>query len=278
MPFSKTKIHVPLIKNSGPLARKIYTLLGLISTAIFLTAAVIFVTNVEKFSQDLLIPCQKGEKASFDCPQIADITSKPLRYLGNGDEAIAFVSADDQYVMKLFLKYHIFKNKTPTWRKCIQRLSGFRFTRRSPVQILKRYSQGFSALADITGVLAVHRYRSPEQLPNCTLIDKRGIKHTLDLNDFAFVIQKKGHLVSQKEWESDRKNLDAKFKDLFTTIANKGFVSLSATFNRDNFAILDDKAIMIDLGKLEYLPKRAYATEEKRFQERYITVVGPAPQ
>jgi hypothetical protein len=258
--------------------RKVYTFMGLICTAAFFTAAVIFVANVGRFSQDLLIPCQRGKEASFNYPQITDITSKPLRYLGNGAEAIAFVSADDEYVIKLFLKYHIFENNTPTWRKCIQRLSGFRFTRRSTEQIIKRYSQGLSELADITGMLAVHRYRSPEQLPICTLIDNQGLKHTIDLNDFAFVIQKKGRLISQKEWAGDRTNLDAKFKDLFSTIANRGFVSLSKTFNRDNFAILDDQAIMIDLGKLEYLPKRAYATEQKRFEERYIKVVGLAPQ
>ena len=62
------------------------------------------VTQTSHFSKELLRENieQFGEPLNFSL--LNDIVSSPLHYIGNGLESIAFVSGDDKYVLKFFLK------------------------------------------------------------------------------------------------------------------------------------------------------------------------------
>ncbi len=222
------------------------------------------------FSKKLLVPCGEEKLVALNFPELNALVSKPLRYLGHGAEAIAFATADNNYVIKFFLTQRIFTKPNLNPFQKVRKLISIPYPPRKKEILLSRYEQGFHTLPELTAMLAVHRYTSPEILPECTLIDYHGVKHSLDLNKVAFVVQRKGTPLKKGTLANNRNLFDPKLHDLFTALTNKGFVNLSKGFTPKNFAILDDKAIMIDLGKLEYFPERAHTTEQENFQRRYL--------
>jgi hypothetical protein len=228
------------------------------------------ITRIQPFSPDLLVTCLEEKEVPLNFPQLQEIVKEPLQYLSNGNEAVAFVSADDKYVLKFFFTKHFFNRVHYKPKDRIRQILGPRFRVEKAHAALRRYEQGLANLPEETAMLAVHHYRSPEILPVCTLKDREGKMFSVDLNNVAFVVQRKCRILSKIEFAKEQENLDPKFQDLFSSIANKGFVNLSGTFYLPNFALLDDRAVMIDLGKLEYRPEEAYQAEEEKFQERYL--------
>ncbi len=222
---------------------------------VFLAITLFFcVPMVDPFSKDLLMRCTDGEKVPFDFPKLNEILSKPLHYLSHGHESIVFTSEDDKYVVKFFLTREIFT--TPRF-KPKRNLNRFFF---GPVKVtrskntLKKYAQVFHRLPESAALLAVHEYESQDILPLCTLIDHQGITRTLNLNPLAFIVQIKAKTIKKHLSPLELESLKPKLHDLFTTLSKNGFVDLRTKFNPLNFGILDDKAVIIDTGQLDYRP------------------------
>ena len=128
-----------------------------------------------------------------------------------------------------------------------------------------RYEKAFESLPEETGLVAIHLKKSEEQLPLCTLIDYRGKEHEVDLNELAFVVQKKGEALYKRYRVT--KEMRGQFEKLFNAIGDKGFKIRSSIFFPYNYALCEGRAIMIDLGKLEFRPE---APEERgRLLARY---------
>ncbi len=239
----------------------------LFACLLFLLTTFLGFTKIDHFSKGMLLECrpEKTQKL-FDFCLINEIAKKPVYYIGNGEEAIAFATSDDKYVLKFFLKRQILKKLFFKPKKKFKQvflkdneiLTGF--------ESLKKYEMALTALPDETGVLAVHAGESVEKLPICKLIDYRGKEHLVDLNRVAFVVQKKAKIINKRMLTE---SVNQQLQELFSGISGKGYISTSPTFNPENFAILDNKGVMIDVGKLEYVPDKAYGIEEEKFLKRY---------
>lgn len=223
----------------------------------------------DEISETLFIPVSTAKTIPFSLEILEEITKKPLRYLGNGMEAMAFSSDNNQFVLKFFFRreYHtkpkfdpIARYRQLTWKKLSEKRNR---------HITNRYEQALEEIPDLTGMVDFHRYISPNRLPTCTLIDSSGKHFVIDLNKLTFAIQKKAIVTNKEFLKANRKELDAKFAHFFTQITEKGFVNIRRSFNPANFALLDNKIIMIDIGELKYNPEKAHTSEKSYLETRY---------
>jgi hypothetical protein len=228
------------------------------------------ITKKDKISQTLFVPVCRTKVIPFVCEELEEITSKPLHYLGNGFEAMAFLSADEKYVLKFFFRRE-FQTKAkfdPVER--IRQLLWTKTSERRNRHIANRYEQALNEIPELTGMVDFHRYTSSQLLPICTVIDPEGKSHLLDLNKLTFAIQKKGLVTDSSFLKANRQHLNPKFEHFFTQITEKGYINIRRSFNPANFALLDDRIIMIDLGELKYAPEKAHTTELSYLQKRYL--------
>lgn len=229
------------------------------------------VARKESLSETLFIPVSTAKTVPFSDKIIEEITAKPLTYLGNGCEAMAFSSYDNQYVLKLFFRreYHTKPKFDPVAR--FRQLTWKKMSEKRNRHIANRYQQALLEIPELTGLIDFHRYISPNRLPICTLIDSNGKSHLIDLNKLTFAIQKKAFVTDKQFLQAHREKLGPKFTDFFTKITEKGFVNTRRSFNPANFALLDGNIIMIDIGELKYDPEKAHTSEKAYLEKRYLS-------
>ncbi len=188
-----------------------------------------------------------------DLPEIEDIPATTFRYLGKGGQSYIFVSEDDRYVLKLFRSSRLNILKLLPFEKQIDKQENL--IRKT----LESYSIADRYLKEETGLIGVHLTQKGK-LPPLKIIDKLGIAHPLNPNDYPFVIQEKAVLV--KERISQLMNagnlLGAKqaLSNLFSLIEErkaKGIGDADANVTK-NFGFCGDRAIQIDGGRFSFSP------------------------
>lgn len=219
----------------------------------------------DSFSPELFVQNFKKETTFFNYPEIEKIIKEPLRYLGHGGQAMAFESIDGKYVIKFFLSKRIHRYTRIKPFSIYQRFfSNKPFnTTRDRSQILLRYQKAFELLQEETGLIAIHLSPSTPPLPSCSIIDYNGKMHQVDLSTTSFVIQKRGQPL---EVASSQKAL----LELMEKIAIKGFKNRSKRFNKNNFALIGNKAIMIDLGHISFSKAQKIDPSEELIKLRKI--------
>jgi hypothetical protein len=133
-------------------------------------------------------------------------SSVPTRftYLGRGRQAFAFVSEDGETVLKLFNRKRL---EVPWYAK----ISGLFLKRKERSQFrLKIFPQSYrlahAYIPEETGLLTVHLERSETVWPTVQLTDKASRQFSVNLNEVAFVLQKKGEGTLLEKLKSVRKN------------------------------------------------------------------------
>jgi len=222
-------------------------LLCLLALCILLGALCIHLPD--RFSPDLLVQGIEHEFPHHECANLHEILSQPFSYLGKGSQAIAFASADGKYVLKFFLtnRFHTglrirrpFK-KTPPFR-----IRG---------DVLERYASAFEKIQEETALIAMHLSATKDHLPRCVLQDPQGHQHTIDLNRFSFLVQKKCTCLSThfaKLPLEKKESLRQKLQELLTSLARKGFYNLRGSFKEQNFAFCEDEVYIIDIGNFVF--------------------------
>jgi len=138
-----------------------------------------------------------GEQSKL---QLDEILSQEFHYLGKGCQSYVFCSEDDKYVIKFF-KYQRFRPQF--W---LEWASIFPFMKeyydykaaeknRKLWNAFGSWKLAYEDLKDETGVLYVHFNKKVEWNKNLIVYDKMGLKHSLDLNQLEFMVQKKGNLL-----------------------------------------------------------------------------------
>jgi hypothetical protein len=124
--------------------------------------------------------------------------SQPYRYFGCGGQSFVFFSADDRYVLKLFKDRYT----PPGWLNFIPVPYLFdRYKekkRHKKADKLKRdftsYQIAFEELFEHTGVIYIHLNPS-SHLKSLKIHDLLNHEHSVDLNSYDFILQKKGELL-----------------------------------------------------------------------------------
>lgn len=185
--------------------------------------------------------------------------AQEFRYLGNGLQCYAFASADDRYVLKVFKHHHM---RPKSWLNQI-RLPGLLDIKRQQIirsrerrceNSFKSYKIAYNCLKEETGIIYIHLNKTSEFSHLLKLIDNIGIKHTVDLNQVEFILQKKAepffpilekHILTKNDTEA-KKCLDSLIL-LIIGRSKKGIADKDPVVWR-NFGFAGNRAVEIDVG------------------------------
>lgn len=208
----------------------------------------------------------------WDIPQLSKdelehlqaILAQTYHYLGKGAQSYAFRSADDKYVLKFFKFKHLRPNAfivlLPDWPKALANFKQthiehktYRFT-----TLFDGHHLAYMRDRDNSALMFIHLNPTQNFLMHTTLNDKMGFHHTLDLNQFSFVLQKKGittrALINGHLQEGNIQNALLAIKSVLDMLLNEYHRGI---YDRDhgvlhNTGFVDGHPFHLDVGKLTY--------------------------
>lgn len=199
---------------------------------------------------------------------IERICSKPFTYLAKGSQAYAFISEDKKYVLKLFKCYHLspVEGIKTLWLPPIVsdiRDQAVRKRYKKINETLRSYKIASQNLYDECGLLALEILPTPSFRQQVTLIDKMKRKHTINLGDYGFIIQRRANLIYPQltSWmatgELDKaKEALSSIVALIVQRSRKGIQDSDPDLHK-NAGLIGTTAILIDLGSLHSNPSAA---------------------
>ncbi len=181
-------------------------------------------------------------------------------YLASGNQCYAFISEDREYILKFFKMKNLFPkdwlNSLPL--SILQRL-GFKHETSNQLfseRIFESYKAAYESLRDETGLLYIHLNKTSEFTSNVTLIDNKGKKYSLNLDNVEFIVQRRAQKIYEhldelvrKENYEDLKLCIRSFLLLIAARCEKGFVDQDLSI-RNNFGFVENQAIQIDCATL----------------------------
>ncbi len=224
----------------------------------------------------------KIKDAPFPTPeQIAvasEILEQPFRYMGRGRQCFVFESEDGNYILK-FIKcqrvnvstlYETFPLPKFLDKK---RKAKIKERRDRLKQLLTSYSLAFDPLTSQTGVLFCSIQPMAPLQKQVTLIDKLGMKHSLDMAQAPFVLQQKGTkvmpLLKELLAKGDKKQLKVRLNQLVDLFVERSKTAVinpdNSLFRHCNIGFTKTRAIYLDVGTFVRRPKasrRKYLKEE----------------
>jgi hypothetical protein len=194
-----------------------------------------------------------------ECLEVESALKQSFHYLGCGGQCYAFASEDGRYVIKFFITpFRLFSSHAlqtlPIFstKKCTQK------TKRALSKLQRDFSSYQIAndiLKEETGVLYMHLTKSTHLKKQLRIVDKLGIAHTLDLDQFAFAIQRKADLAFthlRALIESGELELaKAAMRSLIALCIErdrKGIDDHDAKIHR-NFGFIENRPLFIDIGR-----------------------------
>lgn len=192
--------------------------------------------------------------------KVEEILSQPFHYLGKGAQCYAFVSDDDQYVIKFFRLHNLL---TPEWFVNMPLPSFLQSYRKEKIQRkfgeffrdFLSYKIAFDSLQEDTGLIYVHLNKTDVLHKKITLFDKIKIQHSVDLDSMEFLLQKKADLfypaLHKLIQEGKREEVKANVKELIHFLAKRSSLGL---YDKDpdintNFGVCNGKPLQIDVGR-----------------------------
>jgi hypothetical protein len=175
--------------------------------------------------------------------------SEPLTFLGSGNQFYAFETADGRYVVK-FMKFSRRRpipwlEKLPlplfldSWRNSYLAQRSKRLS-----HLEKSSSLALRDLQQETGLVPL-----PQLQQTVTLVDKLGIRHTIDLSRTQFFLQKKAQPFTSYFLQnpSQSQSLLTSYIKTVGSQCSKGICNLDPMLER-NFGVADNRMIVLDIG------------------------------
>ena len=201
------------------------------------------------------------EWATQDKPlePLEPIFQQKFTYLGSGGQSYVFASEDGNYVIKFFKHYrmrlhplidHIPLPKKLSLKREVQRAKRLKKQNRD----FGSYKLAFEHLKEETALIYIHLNHGEDLGLVARIVDRLNIEHKLRLDDYTFLLQKKGCLaypyLDQLE-ERENKKAIALIKELVKARCNKGIYDEDAKIHR-NVGFIDGHPFFIDVGRLKY--------------------------
>ncbi len=199
--------------------------------------------------------------------QLEDALSQKFHYLGYGGQCFVFASEDGNYVIKFFKHkirkpYSLLLNiSLPGFidKKRQHRLNKILFKLNRD---FTSYKIAFEELREETGLIYVQLNKKKWLNRTIHIIDKIGIEHSISLDDFEFIVQKKAQLIYPYIENLIQKNDLWAFKQTLHAICNKIICrSQKGIFDEDlgihrNLGFIADEPIFMDVGRFVKDPAR----------------------
>ncbi len=202
-----------------------------------------------------------------------EIFSQSFTFLASGTQSYAFVSQDQQYVLKFFKMKHL----TPeTWLKYARRKKSAKREEKVS-RTFGMLKAAYQELRDETGLVFVHLNRSKDLKKQVRLISRNGKEYQLFLEAVPFILQKRAELIyphlaklmDQGEKLAATRCLHS-FLDLIWTRELRGFVDRDQSISK-NYGFIGEKAVQIDIGSLA---RKEWIEEERQPQQEIDRVVA----
>lgn len=190
--------------------------------------------------------------------EIRAILSQKFTYLASGNHCYTFVSDDDAYVIKFFKQKQI----TPiTWKDYLP-IPSRRLIRENRRKYRNKmygsYVIAATKLKCQTGTMYLHLTKSHQFSRRLSLIDQHGRRHSIDLNNAEFLIQKRAQIgfsyLDTMLAQSKIREAALAIDSLFSLIAARcklGIVDDDCQLWK-NFGFREGKAMEVDIGEFRY--------------------------
>jgi len=199
--------------------------------------------------------------------EVNGILDQPFIYLGKGHHVFAFASADGEYVLK-FLKRN--PSSLNSWLDTFPLPASLNALRKHKLDekrerlhtIFTGWKTGYEDLSLETGVLVVSMNRQSGFKQPVTLIDRMGLSHSVQLDETAFVLQKRvdvladvltNYIDNQKNDEA--KQLLSRLIALYQSEYDRGFAEQDRYILRNTGVTKEGRPVHIDIGRLVRLDK-----------------------
>lgn len=208
------------------------------------------------------------------------ILKQKFTYLGKGAQSYVFKSNDNQYVIKFFK----FKHLRPSFY--LQALPSLSFLATYKEGVAKRkarklndvfqgYHTAYELHKDEAGLIYIHLNKSNHLNTILTVYDKLGRSHQIDLDQYVFLVQKKGETLQTviksllKNQKIDlAKDRIHQILDLYVAEYKKGIYDFDHGVLH-NTGFIDQKPIHLDVGKL----KREEKMKDPSFYKQDLEIV-----
>lgn len=261
--------------------------IGIVFVSIFCFFGVFFSKEIsaffrmrhpEKFSlEKIALDMDEDHLPKFPLPDLSSVFQQPFFYLDRGEETIAFVSQDERFVLKFFLKEKMQGEKRFSIPNVIhslfpshqeKKMLRKQARRQTLLRSMDNYAAVFQAMQNKTGTIALHLTPTVHLLPTIAVFDQIGEKHLVELDRASFILQHKAILVEKKLEQAGSKEEKLKvlqaLEDFFVLRTKKGFTDLRKTFTLEkNFGFLGDEAIQFDVGGVIFSKDLQEAPEEE---------------
>jgi hypothetical protein len=207
------------------------------------------------------LPAYPQYEASIDGAQkeyLQQIFDQKFHYIGKGCQFYVFESEDGKYVIK-FLKHKHLRPFSwlnalpmpPKWRAvCDEKIA------RRKMRVERLFAScklAYEKMSGETGLLFIHLNRTVTLEKEVTLIDKMGLKHTIAVDEFEYVLQKKGIPLKEVFATLDKQAVAKKVEQLLALVVarcEKGISDRDRSFVQNvAFAAEDQRAIFVDVGQ-----------------------------
>jgi len=189
------------------------------------------------------------------------ILDQNFSYIGKGAQCYAFASADDQYVLKFFKFKHLRPNVFIEYLPPIPPLNGYKQScierkKRKLIGVFNGYDLAFRENRQGTELIYLHLLPTHNLKLKATVVDKIGLKRTIDLDDVVFLIQKKGetlrtrlhHLLDEQRIPEAKEAL-ASILDMYMSEYKKGIYDHDHGVMQ-NTGFVGTQPFHLDVGKL----------------------------
>jgi hypothetical protein len=182
-----------------------------------------------------------------ESPLTKELLAQPFYFLGSGVQYYAFVSEDQKTVLKIVKPYHFCPNfileKLPFPKARQER-------KKRLEAIFQSAKIAFEELKEETALLALHLNRTEGRYPKVKLYDKLNICHEVDLDQYAFALQKKAKPYAS---QTDLRQLAIQTIELIRRRCTKGIACSDPALHK-NFGFADGHLIEIDIGSFTRNP------------------------
>lgn len=208
-------------------------------------------------------------------PILQKLTSKPFRYLKKGSQSYAFISEDNEYILKLYKCHHLlpadwlYEIPMPEmllpWRNRLVERRAYKLQ-----LTVSSFTIAGTILKNECAIIYSQVVPNNSYTLYTTIIDRIGREYRINLAEYGFAFQKKASLVfpSLAHWIETGDILSAK-KALFSLIglmaerSKKGIQDSDPDLHK-NAGFIGTEALFIDIGSFHKNPKIREPNEMKR--------------
>ena len=219
--------------------------------------------------------------ASSPDKELESILSQPFTFLGSGNQSFAFESQDKKTVLKLF-KFHTLQGFD--LYDLVPHVSFFQnFHDRHAIDRKKKVDRLLNGLIlaenynrDNAGILYIHFPPTPLFGKHVSIRDRAGRMHSLDLDHYVFVLQKKAVPLGETlRQHFDQGDVQAAVSKLFALYQMISSDLKNGLYDQDHNVISNtgfalDTPIRIDFGKLSLMQVEPNQEIRKINNERII--------